>query len=306
MSTRAELSPMLYIFVLNTLVTCSEEVSKLAGFPIPVPEIISRGGRYPELIPAEEYLLLKEKGHSQFDCSRCGAAVISGSFQNHWLQACRCSFLISFKAENRFRSATQWTEWQAVYDKESSDPMPLDKLKMDSLKGALPEIPHNIHDWLSRKRGLPTGIQHNWDGTITSGEATTSIGPVGTVTTFDKDDQEGTAKAVEVLKQIARVSEPPQYVICTGIDPDYVWPPATDLESIKREPFRCCSCNAWVKSAKLVGLSCHDRVLVCLCHSFIIRKDIQTPSNYRQWRDFITMSKHARFEHHGKLQQGRS
>ena len=49
---------------------------------------------------------------------------------------------------------------------------------MDPLEGPLPEIPQNIHDWLSRKKGFPIGIKHNWDGTITAGEATTSIGPV--------------------------------------------------------------------------------------------------------------------------------
>jgi hypothetical protein len=297
---------MLYLFALNTLVGCSEECSQLADFTLPVPQIVSRGGRYPELIPQEAHQATKGKGHSQFDCSRCGAAVISGAYKDRWLQSCRCSFVVFLKVESRFTTVAQWAEWQAIYDKESANPLPVDgSSKMDPSTG-LPKMTQNIHDWLSRKKGFPTGIQHNLDGTITAGEATMSIGPLGTVTTYDKDDREGTAKAVEVLKQINRQSEPPRYVICSGIDPDYVWPPTTDLESIKREPFRCSSCNAWVKSAKLVELPCHDKVMVCLCHSFMIRKDVQSPANYGQWRDLITMSKQARFEHHSKLQQGQS
>jgi hypothetical protein len=295
-----------HVFVQNVLVTCSNEFSKIANSPLPLAEIVSRGARYPELLSLQEYLPMKEKGRSQFDCSRCGTGVISGTFKNHWLQACRCSFLISFKPKNRLCSAAQWTNWQLAYDEESADSIPFHDARINPLSGALPELAQDVHDWLSRRKGLPDGIRYNWDGTITVGKSTISLGEQGTVTTFDEDDREGIAKSAEVLKQIARQSEPPRYVVCSGIDPDYVWPPGTDYSSIKTAPFRCSSCNAWVKNATIEGLPYYDRVLVCLCHSFIVRKDIQAPGNYRQWRELLLIIKSARFEHDAKLQKGLS
>jgi hypothetical protein len=136
----------LHIFALNTLVTFSDQLESSFSFPIPVPQVISRDARLPELLPEEEYLPLKEEGRSQFDCSRCGASVISGSTKDHWLQMCRCSFLVTFNPKDRFTSAGQWTQWQAIYDKESADPMPVDGIKINPLSGTLPELPQAVHD----------------------------------------------------------------------------------------------------------------------------------------------------------------
>jgi hypothetical protein len=38
----------------------------------------------------------------------------------------------------------------------------------------------------------------------------------------------------------------------------------------------------------------------------MIRKDIQSPQNYRQWQELISMSKAAKFEHNAKRQKGLS
>jgi len=204
----------LHAFVRETLLTFSDEFEHNPNSPIPVPRLISRGARLAELLPEQEYLPMKEKGRTQFDCSRCGASVISGALKDHWLQACRCSFLLSFRPADRFSSAGQWTEWQTIYDKESADPMPVDDIKTGSLLGTLPELPQVIHDWASRRQGLPAGMRYNWNGTITAGDAMISIGEQGTVTTFDPDDREGLAKSAKVLRHIAQKSEPPRYIVC--------------------------------------------------------------------------------------------
>jgi hypothetical protein len=193
-----------------------------------------------------------------------------------------------------FQTQEQWTDWQNQYLFEMADPAPFALLREGVLMG---KIDGKGADWLSRRFNLPVGLQWHTDGTISAGKASISFSPTSTLTTVDCDNPQDNARIVELsCKLYENGLEPPERLVISGRDPDYVWPSGSDSQRASRLPFRCSGCNAWVKIVP-AHWQTYDRVLGCLCHSIIFRKDIAHPKNYRQWRELLAATEAEKYRH---------
>jgi len=258
--------------------------------------LLFRGRRLNEFVPLADWQKFSPQCPTLFSCAFCAAPVIIFAVEKHSrqpFQACRCT-IINFLVASPFQTQEQWTNWQKQYLREMADPAPFPLLKEGVLMG---KIDGEGADWLSRRFNLPAGLQWHTDGTISAGKASISFSPTSTLTTVDCDNPQDNARIVELTRKLHENGlEPPERLVIPGRDPDYVWPAGVVRSTIRTLPYRCDYCSAWVKLA-LLSLPAYDRVLVCLCHAIIFRKDIAHPQNYRQWRELLVATEAEKYRH---------
>jgi hypothetical protein len=260
--------------------------------------LLISGRRLEEFLDLEKWRKFSPQCPSLFNCGFCHEPVVvfrPPESQEQLIQTCRCTILKFETASEPFQTQEQWSDWQADYLREQADPAPMQSLKEGLLTGI---VDQETNDWISRRSGLPNGLQF-YPGSyrINAGAAGISISDQSTVFSVDHQHLHNNDKIVEVVHQLQqRGLEPPERIMIMGDDPDYVWPEYTDTTRIKRLPYRCCRCNAWIHQAPL-AYPCHDRVLSCFCHTLILRPDIAAPVNYREWRDLLEQERIERFKH---------
>jgi hypothetical protein len=261
--------------------------------------LLRQGRRLKSFIPDDKWRQIVSAPHpSRFKCAFCAQPVLAfydPNKHNECIELCRCTALWCIDKEHLIKTSEQWGQWQSDYIKEMADPAPFKSLIDGHLTGMLDQLGS---DWLSRHVGMPEGVLWHSDGSVSSGDASVSFVPGSSLlTVVDHNHVENNDKIVEVIRKMQRNGlEPPERIITSGWDDDYIWPQGADQSRICTLPYRCDFCHAWVKAAPLIWPA-HDRYLVCLCHAIGFRNDIAHPVNYKEWRDLIVVSRAESLKH---------
>lgn len=258
--------------------------------------LLWQGRRLKEFLALDDWKEHFAKSPSPFQCAFCSEPVVGFSVPENcsaFLALCRCTYVYFFDCPP-FSSQQQWTRWQSQYLHEMADPAPFDALREGVHSG---KLSGSASDWISRRIDAPEGLTFHLNGAISAGEASVSLSPTSLLATVGTGNKADSDKICALLRKLRDNSlEPPERIVITGRDPDYVWPFGTDISKAVRLPFRCVDCKAWIKQAP-IGWPAHDRVLGCFCHVIVFRTDIAQPANYRQWRELLTSDKTERLRH---------
>jgi hypothetical protein len=253
------------------------------------PCIVRRGLPLPQ-IPEAEWQRLLQKCPSTFTCGQCAEPVLGFKAPSAAAitQACRCTIVSHFCPAQPYSSGTDWSDFQAMYEREKIDPASPECFRRDPLFGQSIGLSKTGQEWVRRKLGVSSDVNISDDGMVlTVGDGSFCVGPDGNSSAL-ADSDEGLKKIGEMIGAIrakfgATSEEVPPLIVVTGWDDDYVWPPSSALNRIKPAPFRCPLCKARVKHAPLQHMGALDQTFLCLCMSVMFRRDTPRPTSSGQW-----------------------
>jgi hypothetical protein len=137
-------------------------------------EILYQGRRHEEFLALDQWRQFSTQCQSLFPCAFCSENVVQFRVSDpnpdrpkSVILSCRCTTL-RFIAASPFRTQDQWSQWQTDYAREILDPAPIEALRAGLLTGTVESAGS---DWLSRRFGLPEGLQFDLGGTIRAGDA---------------------------------------------------------------------------------------------------------------------------------------
>lgn len=255
------------------------------------PRVVRRGSPLPQ-IPEAEWRRLLRSCPSMFKCDVCAEPVLG--FINPstaLMQMCRCTGVAHFFPAHPYFSCTDWSDFQAMYEREKLDPVPPEGFRSDPLTGQHIGLNETGKAWVRRKLGVASDVNISEDGTVlTAGDGSLYMDANTCSTSTLADSPEGLAKVADALiairaKHGATAEDVPPFVVVLGVDADYVWPPLAVLTRIESAPFRCPQCQARVKLAPLKYMGALDRNYLCLCMSVMLRRDVPSPRSSGEWNE---------------------
>jgi hypothetical protein len=257
------------------------------------PRVVRRGSPLPR-IPEAEWQRLVRSCPSTFKCGACAEHVLAFIYPSAALmQMCRCTGVAHFFPAHPYLSCVDWSDFQAMYEREKRDPAPPEGFRRDPLTGQYIGLNETGKAWVRRKLGVASDVNISEDGTVLSaGDGSLYVDlNTGKCSTL-ADSQEGLAKVADALiairnKHGATAEDVPPLIVVIGVDDDYVWlpPPHTVLARIEPAPFRCPNCKARVKHAPVQHMGALDQTYLCLCMSVAFRRDTPRPQSSGEWNE---------------------